>query len=106
FRLKARTTPFECFRVPLGLRSDSEARVSAAELLRAIFLDRHSSAELHIFGLVGDTEAARPDHPLDAIAAVEQRPFRQCNPPVHSRYLSQNPIEQLAEQSGAGCSQS
>ena len=65
--------PFERLLVALGLRPHAHARVAVAELVGVIFLEGDGRAELDVLGLIGDAEAARADHPLDAVGSVDDR---------------------------------
>ena len=64
--------PLERFLVPVGLRHHAHGGVAVAEIEGVVLLDGDLGGEIDVLGLVGDAEAARPHHALDAVAAVEQ----------------------------------
>ena len=61
-------------------------RVAVAEVEGVVLLDGDRGAELDVLGLVGDAEAARADHALDAVAAVENGIDRQSQATVHDTF--------------------
>jgi hypothetical protein len=64
--------PLERLLVPVGLRHHAHGGVAVAEIEGVVLLDGDLGGEIDVLGLVGDAEAARPHHALDAVAAVEQ----------------------------------
>ena len=80
---EVRAAPFERLLVAVGLRPHAHRPVAVTEVERVVFLQSDRGAELDVFGHVGNAEAARAHHPLDAIAAIDNRIHRQSEATVH-----------------------
>ena len=81
--------PVERLPVAVGLGLDAHGGVAVAEVEGVVFLDGDQGAEIDVLGLVGDAEAARAHHPLDAVAPVENGIDRQTQAAVQDAPPSQ-----------------
>ena len=82
FLQEAGTTPIEGDFLFLSRWAHAQAGVALPELLRVIFFDCDFGLKVNVLGFIGNAEAARTYHALDAIAPVKKRVLRQSQATV------------------------